>query len=46
MPGAIILAHDGIGPGARRRGAEQTLAFTALLAGFARERQISLGALA
>ncbi len=31
-PGAIVLAHDGIGPGARRTDARETVAFTRLCA--------------
>jgi peptidoglycan/xylan/chitin deacetylase (PgdA/CDA1 family) len=45
QPGAVVLAHDGIGPGARRAGAEQTLAYVALAAQHARTRGLSLGAL-
>ena len=30
--GAIVLAHDGIGPGARRADARETIAYVALVA--------------
>jgi peptidoglycan/xylan/chitin deacetylase (PgdA/CDA1 family) len=45
-PGAIVLAHDGIGPGAKRDGAAQTIAYLDLLAGHAREQGFTLEALA
>ncbi len=32
-PGAIVLMHDGIGPGARRTGCEETVALIPVLAG-------------
>jgi peptidoglycan-N-acetylglucosamine deacetylase len=32
QPGAIVLAHDGIGPGARRADAGETVAFVSLVA--------------
>jgi hypothetical protein len=44
--GAIVLAHDGIGPGARRTDAAQTLGFVELAAAQARADGIELGALA
>lgn len=44
--GAIVLAHDGLGPGARRTGAEATLQYTALVAEHARGRGLALEALA
>jgi peptidoglycan/xylan/chitin deacetylase (PgdA/CDA1 family) len=44
--GAIVLAHDGLGPGARRSGAAETVAYTELVAGYARESSLSLKALA
>jgi peptidoglycan-N-acetylglucosamine deacetylase len=31
-PGAVVLLHDGLGPGARRRGCEETVRFTRMLA--------------
>jgi peptidoglycan/xylan/chitin deacetylase (PgdA/CDA1 family) len=30
VDGAVVLAHDGIGPGARRESAQETIAFTAM----------------
>ena len=44
--GAIVLAHDGIGPGARRSDAAQTLGFVELAAEQARADGLELGALA
>jgi hypothetical protein len=44
--GVIVLAHDGLGPGARRSGAAETVAYTELVAGYARESSLSLKALA
>jgi peptidoglycan/xylan/chitin deacetylase (PgdA/CDA1 family) len=43
--GAIVLAHDGIGPGARRSDAAQTLGFVELAATQARADGLELGAL-
>jgi peptidoglycan/xylan/chitin deacetylase (PgdA/CDA1 family) len=43
--GAIVLAHDGIGPGARRRDAAQTLRFVELAAAHAKDRGLELAAL-
>jgi peptidoglycan/xylan/chitin deacetylase (PgdA/CDA1 family) len=43
---AIVLAHDGIGPGARRADAEQTLEFVTLAARHAVRRGLKLEALA
>lgn len=40
-PGAIVLAHDGIGPGARRPGCAQTVRLVGLLA--ARTGALGLG---
>jgi peptidoglycan/xylan/chitin deacetylase (PgdA/CDA1 family) len=37
IPEAIVLAHDGIGPGARRVDAAQTLAYVELVLVYARE---------
>lgn len=44
--GAIVLAHDGIGPGARRDDAAQTLGFVELAAAHAGAGELELGALA
>ncbi|MBV9817584.1 MAG: polysaccharide deacetylase family protein [Solirubrobacterales bacterium] len=43
--GAIVLAHDGIGPGARRDDAEQTLGFTGRVIDHAERHGLRLGAL-
>jgi peptidoglycan-N-acetylglucosamine deacetylase len=43
--GAVVLAHDGIGPGARRVSSEQTLGYVELVADFARRRGLKLEAL-
>ncbi|MGI8507637.1 MAG: polysaccharide deacetylase family protein [Solirubrobacteraceae bacterium] len=43
--GAIVLAHDGIGPGAHRRSAAQTLAYTELVIDHARGQGLALRAL-
>lgn len=45
-PGAIVLAHDGIGPGARRHGAAQTLRYVQLAARHARRHGLAMEALA
>jgi peptidoglycan/xylan/chitin deacetylase (PgdA/CDA1 family) len=45
-PGAIMLAHDGIGPGARRAGAAETLHYVRLVARHARHRGLAIEALA
>lgn len=45
-PGAIVLAHDGIGPGARRTDCAQTVAYARLVIESARETGLTLGALA
>jgi peptidoglycan-N-acetylglucosamine deacetylase len=45
-PGAIVLAHDGIGPGARRADARQTVAFARLVTGYAADRGLTLTTLA
>jgi len=39
---AIILAHDGIGPGARRVDARETVAYTTRVVDFAREAGLTL----
>jgi peptidoglycan/xylan/chitin deacetylase (PgdA/CDA1 family) len=44
-PGAIVLAHDGIGPGARRSGAAQTIAYTELATTQLRDANVSVEAL-
>jgi peptidoglycan-N-acetylglucosamine deacetylase len=44
--GAIVLAHDGLGPGARRDTVKATLDYVGLAAGHARRRGLSLEALA
>jgi peptidoglycan-N-acetylglucosamine deacetylase len=43
--GTIVLAHDGLGPGARRDGAAETLAYVELVAGHARSHGLTLEAL-
>jgi peptidoglycan-N-acetylglucosamine deacetylase len=43
--GAIVLAHDGIGPGARRVDARETVPFVELVARHADERELALAAL-
>jgi len=45
LDGAIVLAHDGIGPGARRGDARETVAYAALVADRAHRAGISLEAL-
>jgi peptidoglycan/xylan/chitin deacetylase (PgdA/CDA1 family) len=42
LPGAVVLMHDGLGPGALRRGCSQTVALIAPLAALARRRGLSL----
>ena len=42
---AIVLAHDGLGPGALRDGCEETVALVAPLVAAARERGLEPGAL-
>jgi peptidoglycan/xylan/chitin deacetylase (PgdA/CDA1 family) len=44
-PGAVVLAHDGIGPGALRDGAAETVAYLDLLARHADQHQLRLEAL-
>jgi peptidoglycan/xylan/chitin deacetylase (PgdA/CDA1 family) len=44
-PGAIVLAHDGIGPGSRRDGASETLGFVELAAAHVADRGLNLEAL-
>ena len=39
--GAIVLAHDGIGPGARRADARETIAYVALVAELRRREPVS-----
>lgn len=43
--GAIVLAHDGLGPGARRSDSEQTLAFVELMIEHAQRSGLRLEAL-
>jgi peptidoglycan-N-acetylglucosamine deacetylase len=43
--GAIVLAHDGIGPGARRETADETIAFVELVARHTHRRGLGLVAL-
>jgi peptidoglycan/xylan/chitin deacetylase (PgdA/CDA1 family) len=43
--GAVVLAHDGIGPGARRQDAEQTLRYTELVIDHAGDAGIDVEAL-
>lgn len=45
-PGAIVLAHDGIGPGARRADARQTVLYADLVAAHAADRGMTLVSLA
>jgi peptidoglycan/xylan/chitin deacetylase (PgdA/CDA1 family) len=44
--GAIVLAHDGIGPGAQREDARETVAYTARVIDFACETGLALEVLA
>jgi len=44
--GAIVLAHDGLGPGARRESVEATVEYVALVGTHARDHGLSLEALA
>jgi peptidoglycan-N-acetylglucosamine deacetylase len=44
--GAVVLAHDGVGPGARRDSVEATLDYVALVGEHAREHGLTLEALA
>ncbi len=46
QPGAIVLAHDGIGPGARRADAGETVAFVPLVARHARGLGLRMTSLA
>jgi peptidoglycan/xylan/chitin deacetylase (PgdA/CDA1 family) len=43
--GTVVLAHDGLGPGARRDGAEETLGYVELVSEYARSRGLALEAL-
>ena len=43
--GAIVLAHDGVGPGARRADARETIPFVELVARHADEHELVLAAL-
>lgn len=44
-PGAIVLAHDGLGPGARRTDAHETVEFVTLVARYADAHGLALTAL-
>lgn len=44
-PGAVVLAHDGIGPGARRENSAETIAYVDLIARYAAMRRLPLEAL-
>ena len=44
-PGVVVLAHDGIGPGARRDCAAETLRYVRLVAGHARRSGLAMEAL-
>jgi hypothetical protein len=43
--GAIVLAHDGLGPGARRDSVEATLDYVGLVAEHARDHRLNLEAM-
>ena len=43
--GTIVLAHDGLGPGARRHGAQETLGYVQLVGDYARAAGLALDAL-
>lgn len=45
IPGTVVLAHDGIGPGARRADCSQTAAYVGLVAGHAAEAGLTLAPL-
>lgn len=45
LPGAIVLAHDGIGPGARRSDARATITYTSLVIEHAEREDLALEAL-
>lgn len=45
QPGAVVLAHDGIGPGARRTDARETLGFVRLAARYARTLGLAMASL-
>jgi peptidoglycan/xylan/chitin deacetylase (PgdA/CDA1 family) len=42
VAGAIVLAHDGLGPGALRKGIGETLAYVRRVIDYARERRLRL----
>lgn len=46
VDGAVVLAHDGLGPGARRDHPAATIDYVALVAEHARDQDLSLGTLA
>jgi peptidoglycan/xylan/chitin deacetylase (PgdA/CDA1 family) len=45
VDGAVVLAHDGLGPGARRADVAQTVRYVALAAGHAATHRLRLAAL-
>jgi len=45
VAGSVVLAHDGIGPGARRDGAAETIRYVELAATHARAHRLTLEAL-
>jgi peptidoglycan-N-acetylglucosamine deacetylase len=44
-PGAVVLAHDGLGPGALRLGSAETLAFVEIVIGHAEREGLTLDAI-
>ena len=40
--GSVVLAHDGLGPGARREGADETIRYVEMLAAHARRQGLSM----
>ena len=44
-PGSVVLAHDGVGPGAQRADASETVAYTRLVIDEATDRGLRLGVL-
>jgi peptidoglycan/xylan/chitin deacetylase (PgdA/CDA1 family) len=40
--GAVVLAHDGVGPGARRAGAQQTVALAELVGAYAEQAALGM----
>ena len=41
-PGAVVLAHDGVGPGARRKNSAETIAYVDLVGRYAALRQLRM----